>query len=226
MSSNQENTTESSLRRLFGRTIDNPSAVCDAEIFQTPFDIYGGGFGEMPKTDYRGSIGSSDQLDRDEYEANINEHIRNDLIKIEMQVRGDPLWLLTPYGNDSGNILASPDQTNNVQGTTALVQTQSSRVFFLRMFAPSQDNYMDPERETASTSCAIVGGFYEVIKVDSTFQGGKFTQSILASKMNHLNYAENFISIVSNDSADTGEPVDTNAPNRHTQPNSSFGELF
>jgi hypothetical protein len=204
--SNQENSTQSSLRRLFGRT-DDATAVCESSTFQTPFDIYGGGFGEMPKADYKGSVGGSDQLDRAEYQANLDDHLRNDLIRIEMQVRGDPIWLLTPYGKDSGNILTSGDRINDVTGTSALVQTQSSRCFFLRMFAPTQEDYMDPERDSASTSCGIIGGFYETIKVESVFQGGKFIQTLTAAKMNHLNYVESFVNVSSNNNVTTGRAL-------------------
>ncbi|GAF95833.1 unnamed protein product, partial [marine sediment metagenome] len=154
--SSQENSTTSSLIRLFGRSVDNPSAVCDAKTFRTPFDIYGGGYGEMSKSDFRSAVGGSAKLDREEYEANISDHLKNDLLKINMKVRGDPLWLLSPYGKDSGNVLTTGDRTNDVQGPSALVQAQSSRVFFLRMFAPSQQDYMDPDRDAASSSCSII----------------------------------------------------------------------
>jgi len=229
--SNLENSVESSLRRLFGSTIDNPSATCDARTFKNPADVYGGGFGEMPKTDATGSIGGSDQLRRAEYQANINDHIQNDMIRIEMEVRGDPLWLLTSYGKDSGNILTIGDQSTNLNLSSALVQTQAARCFFLRMFAPHQDDYMNPDRDEASTACSILGGFYETIKVTSNFQGGKFTQTLLAAKMNHLNYIENNISLATNSEV-VSEPVgtvtttQTNVPQRNQRPGNYQAGIF
>jgi hypothetical protein len=206
--SNLENSVQSSLRRLFGSSIDNPSATCDARTFKTAYDTYGGGFGEMPKTDARGSVGSEDILTRNEYQANINDHIKNDMIRIDIEVRGDPLWLLSPYGKDSGNLLTIGNETTDTTSTSALVQTQSARCFFLRMFAPHQDDYMNPDRNESSTACSILGGFYETIKVNSVFKGGKFTQTITAAKMNHLNYVENNISLATNSQV-VGEGVTT-----------------
>jgi len=209
--SNLENSVQSSLRRLFGSSIDNPAATCNARTFKTPFDTYGGGFGEMPQTDARGSIGGANQTDRAEYQANINQHIENDMIQIEMQVRGDPMWMLSSYGKDSGNLLAIGSQVADLSSTSSLVQTQSARCMFLRMFAPEQDDYMNPDRDSASTACSILGGFYEVLGVQSVFEGGKFTQTLSASKMNHLNYIENNISLATNSEV-AGEPVSTSSP--------------
>jgi len=209
--SNLENSVQSSLRRLFGSSIDNPAATCNARTFKTPFDTYGGGFGEMPQTDARGSIGGANQTDRAEYQANINQHIENDMIQIEMQVRGDLMWMLSSYGKDSGNLLAIGSQVADLSSTSSLVQTQSARCMFLRMFAPEQDDYMNPDRDSASTACSILGGFYEVLGVQSVFEGGKFTQTLSASKMNHLNYIENNISLATNSEV-AGEPVSTSSP--------------
>ena len=212
--SNRENTTANTLRRLFGSTNQTPAQTCDNDLLQTPFDVLGGGFGEMPKTDQRGAISGNDQIERQEYIANFNDHIRNDLLKIDLQVQGDPIWLLTPYGSHSGNLLAAPDRTNNAQGSTEYVQTQSSRCFFLRMFAPSQEDYMNPAREAATSDCSIIGGFYEAITVTSRFQGGKFIQTINAGKMQHLNYVENYVTVVGDGQAGAGgapvQPVNRN----------------
>ena len=216
---NQENNVDSALRRLFGREIDSPSAVCDNDLFKTPFDVYGGGFGEMPTEDFRSMTGSQAQNDRDEYQANLNDHIKNDLLTISMQVRGDPIWLLTPYGVDSGNVVSSSTQTNNIEGPTALVRAQSSRCFFLRMFAPEQNDLMNPDRTQASTACSVIGGFYEISKVVSKFEGGKFTQTLEAYKINHLNYVENFVGLVTNSQVDSSSPNPGNeVPQRSQRP--------
>jgi hypothetical protein len=217
--SNLENSVQSSLRRLFGSSIDNPSATCSARTFKTAYDTYGGGFGEMPKTDARGSVGSEDILTRNEYQSNINQHIKNDMIKIDLEVRGDPLWLLSPYGKDSGNLLTIGNEISDTTSTSALVQTQSARCFFLRMFASHQDDYMNPNRDESSTACSILGGFYETIKVNSVFKGGKFTQTITAAKMNHLNYVENNISLATNSEVvGEGVTMDTNVSNTNSTP--------
>jgi hypothetical protein len=219
LSRNNETTVDSALRRLFGREIDSPSAICDDDLFTSLFDVYGGGFGEMPTADPRSMNGSAAIPERIEYQANLNDHTKNDLLVITMDVKGDPIWLLNPYGVDSGNILKTQDQTNTIEGATALVQPQSSRCFFLRMLTPNQNDFMDPDRADASSSCSIIGGFYEVFKVTSKFESGKFVQVIEATKINNLNYIENFIGIISNPSVDTSPPSSgSNVPRRNQRP--------
>ena len=78
---------------------------------------------------------------------------------------------------------------------------------------------MNPDRETASTACSIVGGFYEVIQVKSVFEGGKFTQDLSASKMHHLNFVENSVSISSNGQVSAELPRNgTGVPFNSSQP--------
>ncbi len=221
----QENSVDSALKRLFGREIDNPSAECDTELLKTPWDKYGGGFGEMPTTDHRSMVGATDIPERAEYQANLNDHVKNDLLTIQLQVRGDPIWLLNPYGVYSGNVLSSPSLTNEIEGPTALVVPQSARCFFLRMFAPVQSDLMDPDRMDASTACSVVGGFYEVTTVASKFEGGKFTQTINAYKMNHLNYVESFVAIVpEEDSPGESRAADPEVSQRNSQPDQAVQE--
>jgi hypothetical protein len=69
---------------------------------------------------------------------------------------------------------------------------KGDRCIFLKMFAPVQDDYMNPARTQGSASPLIIGGFYQVLTVTSTFQGGKFTQKLTCSKYEHLNYIEQY----------------------------------
>jgi hypothetical protein len=87
------------------------------------------------------------------------------------------------------------------------------------MFSSAQVDYMNPDRDSASTACSILGGFYEAIGVTSVFKGGKFTQTLRAAKMSHLNYVENNISLATNDEV-VGEPTSTNteAPATNSSP--------
>ena len=212
----QETSVASTLTRLFGRGVDSPSPSCDLDLFKTPFDINGGGYGEMPTSDFTSMVGASNQIERDEYKANLNDHIKNELLLINMQVRGDPIWLLTPYGVHSGITISTTNQANNATG----VRAQACKCFFLRMFAPEQNDYMDPNRTQASPACTVIGGFYEILKVTSKFEGGKFTQNIEANKMTHLNYAETQVNVVPNSQVNTGPtPANTPAPQNNATPN-------
>jgi hypothetical protein len=229
VSRNQETTTDNTLLRIFGRSIENPAASCESpDLFRTPFDIYGGGFGEIGKSDYAQHKAGSDQLERAEYEANLNDHLGNDLLKMEMQVRGDPIWLLSPYSNHDGNLItiSGIPEYNIGTGPTALVKPQSSKCFFLRLFTPQQNDFMNPNRQGASTACSITGGFYEVTKVNNVFEGGKFTQTLFSAKINHLNYIENLVGISSNQEVDTtGGSKTTVVPKTNTQPSFDLGGI-
>lgn len=189
---------DSTLQRIFGRGVDRPPPGCQANRRRkSGYDTITGGFNDAGISDYHSSIGSQAERKRSKFQLNLNDYLRNDLIRIEdLQVRGDPIWLLSPYANESLTLVRSPaltdeDRSRNIGGGS-IVRTQLSRYIFLRMFAPVQDDLMNPNRNVASTACSIIGGFYEVVTVQSTFEGGKFTQKITANVADHLNFAENF----------------------------------
>jgi hypothetical protein len=191
---------DSTLQSIFGRGIDNPEPFCQA-IGRTPdvFTILGGGFNDSPRTSYFGSGGSDAQELRNKYQLNLDDYLRNDLLSLEsLKVRGDPIWLLSPYASASVDTIEDPtlnSVSGNVQGRPGIVRGQAGRYIFLRFFAPRQDDMMNPNRQSATTSCSILGGFYEVYSVTSVFEGGKFTQTITGGKANHLNYAESLITM-------------------------------
>ena len=175
------------------------SPACLATQSNNGYDVIGGGLGEMAKSDFHGSTRSADQLKKQEYHANLDDHIRNDLIVLEnFQVRGDPVWMLSPYGNESGNVVESPEAAGD-----ARIQTQSSRCIFLRMLAPVQNDLMNPNRPPPNISCNVIGGFYEIYKVTSQFDGGKFTQTLDGHKILNLNFVETYINIVQSGQIDT-----------------------
>lgn len=196
----EEINVDSALQRLFGRGLDNPRASSFINENSTPYDRLGGGFNEFPSNDDYGSTGSSSNDRKNKYDIQKNDHLRNDLLRIDnLQVRGDPIWLLSPYGIESGNTLATQDVSKDATNRIGIVQTQASRLIYLRLFAPNQEDYMKVDRNFTTTSPNIIGGFYEVFMVTSTFEGGKFTQTITGAKVNHLNYIENFISVARED---------------------------
>jgi len=192
-------TTDEAIRAIFGGD-SRPKAACLFGREVSPLDIVNGGFHEFPRTDDANATAASDNDDHRKYIQQLDDHTRNDLIRLEdLEVRGDPLWLLSPYASNSGTVLSSQDENNeggnNRTTSSGIVQTRSSRVIFLRMFAPLQNDLMNPNRNPAGTSCSIIGGFYEIVNVTSTFESGKFTQKLMGAKIENLNYAETFTDV-------------------------------
>ena len=213
--------TEDAVRSIFGGDT-RPQAACIFGNQPSPYDITGGGFHEMPKTDPSSANASVDDIRRNKYDQQLNDHLRNDLIVLEnFEVRGDPLWLLSPYANHSGTVLANQIDNKNGLNGVGIVQTRSSKVIFLRMFAPRQDDLTNPDRPPAGISCSIIGGFYEIRAVTSKFEGGKFTQNLEGSKIENLNYVENFINVAKlrSNVDDAGISTDSSNPLINSQPN-------
>ena len=189
---NEDPRVDSALERIFGLNRDEASGDGQNDS-ASPFDTKHGGMGELPKDDYGSSNSGADNPLREKYRIYFKDFTENDLIIIDsLEIRGDPIWLLSPYANIALNTLVSDisrgDQEEEVR--TGLIQPHVSRVIFLKMFEPRQDDFMNPDRPPVGFGRNIFGGFYEVYKVQSTFEGGKFIQKITASKIDHLNYVE------------------------------------
>jgi len=205
-----ETTIESSLERIFGRGLDAPPAKC--VVTGGALGVLGGGFHELAKPQAVGSDASEANQKKNKHLVQLNDHLNNDLAKIDLTVRGDPIWLLSLYATESGQTLVSTDDKSlSGQFGRVLVQPNASRVIFLKIFAPAQNDFINPDRQVASTSCSVIGGFFEVWTVKSTFEGGKFTQVLTAAKINHLNYVENFIGRVRQTRRETINRTNQNA---------------
>ena len=76
------------------------------------------------------------------------------------------------------------------EARTNLFQPHAAKVIFLKMFEPVQNDLMNPDRPPAGFGRNVFGGFYEIYKVQSTFEGGKFIQKLTGAKIDHLNYVE------------------------------------
>jgi len=157
-----------------------------------PYDILGGGKGMAPDQNSYGAIqgeAASINSRKDKYMREFQDWLANDQMQIEdLQVRGDPLWLLSPY--------ASADM-NRLKKIGGLIKPNTDKCIFINIRAPKQKNYMDPDsystiksEDKKGRNPNVMGGFYGVYSVESTFSGGSFTQKIQGYKMNHLNYVE------------------------------------
>ena len=95
--------------------------------------------------------------------------------------------------------MSNPDFSieNNIVGDLSFgptnLYTQTGRIIFLKIYPPSQDNYMNPNPNQGASYGSIIGGFYEVLNVKSSFEGGIFTQEIQGAKLAHLNYVEEYL---------------------------------
>lgn len=199
--------TDSIMQRLFGEGVDSGVGGGSCDNTETgPFDVLWGGF-NVTNDVLSPSSSSSETGDggqkgerKDEYKRRINDYLRNDFLKLDpLEVRGDPVWLFSPYGSESLNTLSpinaapitSEDSSDDpIQVEEGIIQPAMDRILFVNMRQPRQFDYMDPNRTQSTSDPTIIGGFYQVTRVESFFDGGKFTQKIYGIKLNHLNYAE------------------------------------
>lgn len=158
----------------------------------TPYGVLGGGKSIIPDQYSYGSNTSEGALlavRKNRYMREFKDWLANDQQQIDnLHVRGDPLWLLSPY--------ASSDMNRLVQ-ISEMIKPQTDSIIFINMKAPHQRDYANPANYDGSERKAnpnAMGGFYGVYSISSSFSGGSFTQTIQGYKLNHLNYVEESIS--------------------------------
>lgn len=184
---------ESTIRRLFGDYAYDVSGDPNRQ----GANRLGGGFNESPDSLLYGDTTSPSEAKRNEYELYMADYLGLDLLRLNgMKVRGDPVWLLSPYANLDIDLLQQVNDTapngvaEQTPTNTIQVRPRGGQIIYLRMFAPEQDDLMNPARPYGSSYPNIIGGFYQVLDVTSVFENGRFTQSIEGIKLNHLNYVE------------------------------------
>lgn len=178
------------LERLFGTS---ESSSLNSVPNYNAQERMGGGFGELPASDYyiSGTGDGSDQ--RNAYANYIDDHLRNDLLTLDgMKMRGDPVWLFSPYGNYSLDVVSLPDGGADPSKPDSKIRIypRTGKLIFLKLFAPEQNDLGDMNRSGGSSYPNVIGGFYEVTTVKSVFENGSFTQELDGVKLNHLNYIE------------------------------------
>lgn len=180
------------MKQLFGEKnrIQEASAIFDGSNPYTIFNM--GSMNTAPDVDPMMSQ-SSERNRLMKYLYYENDHFENDMLRLEgMNIKGDPIWLMSPYASARINPLTDSAGVSGSGAADVKIQPQSSRVIFLRMNVPNQDDYMGPKffADGLNKHPHIIGGFYEVLKVTSTFSGGKFLQKVDAVKIANLNFAE------------------------------------
>ena len=180
----------------------------------TPYEVLGGGKSITPdQYSYGGSTSEGAILAarKNRYMREFKDWLANDQQQIDnLQVRGDPLWLLSPY--------ASSDM-NRLTQVSPMIRPSTDAVIFINIKAPNQRDYMAPRDydkniNEQNRNPNVMGGFYGVYRVTSTFSGGGFTQTIQGYKLNHLNYVEEgiiFEDIIGSSLVDKS-PVDNITP--------------
>jgi len=190
---NDDPRVDSALQRIFGQNKEEAAGDGQNET-DNPFNTKHGGMGELPKDDYGSANFGADDPQREKYKIYFKDYTENDLLLLNgLEIRGDPVWLLSPYANISLNTLTAVDASRGNQTETTrtnLFQPHAAKVIFLKMFEPLQDDLMNPNRRPAGFGRNVFGGFYEIYTVKSTFEGGKFIQKLSGGKIDHLNYVE------------------------------------
>lgn len=207
------------LRDIFGSDFIRPANCADMDI-RSAGDILGGGFQEYSKKNVTSAISSSSQKQKSRYELNLKDHLELDLIKTEMTVRGDPSWLLTSYAVHPRKTVKPLTSVGKNTIGNRIVNANSARYYFLRFNEPNQNDFINPNRQEASSSCGYIGGFYEVFKVTHQFENGTFTQVIGASKVNHLNFVDRHFDVNALKQTEREEMTDEslNVPKRNEKP--------
>jgi hypothetical protein len=113
-------------------------------------------------------VGPSDSISEnnkthEQYLLEFEKRLFGDLVELNnMQVRGDPRWLLS---KSSANV--------------PLGGSQYSSIIRVNIFSPEQSEYMEevwnPKKPPIDES---LGGFYEVVEIETTFDGGDFSHSL------------------------------------------------
>lgn len=177
------------LNQIFGQVELTPTVDANSDYFQR-IGIGGSGMNTLPYPSMlRMAISDGTQQRAAKYSYYQSDHLQYDMLKIDLEIRGDPIWLMSAYANGSISPLKPlPDKMPD----EVVIVPKTDRCLFLRVHAPKQTDYMNPSRTAGSSDPMLIGGFYQVYKVTSTFTGGKFTQKLECGKYEHLNYIEQF----------------------------------
>jgi len=158
------------------------------------------------------------------YMNELQDYFANELLLIEdLQVRGDPVWLLSPYGNTALDVI--DPIAENFRGRTNIIRPNTAKYIYLNIKASDQNDLLNPNRVAGSTEPNVIGGFYGVIKVTSTFSGGKFIQKLVAHKLAHLNYVEDHIRLDSARNTNRSEKILQN-PQKNEPHENTLGDSF
>ena len=192
---------ESLLQKVFGTGVSNQQAngsiKSDSDSVTASYQVLQGGLNTTNDPDsYSSTISDGDNTrTKDEYLQRFNDHFAVDLMNLEsLELKGDPVWLLSPYASASNNLLLSMPSKDTQTGEIVenILQPHTEKIIYLNLQDVEQFDYMEPERYSREKNRSnIYAGFYGIYGSESTFEGGKFTQKLSGFKLAHLNYAGN-----------------------------------
>lgn len=189
-------TGESSQARVT-RILGSPSQVRTGTDTFSSTDILGGHSEVHPRqTPNNGNFSEAEQIRR-HYEQASDLFTRYEMLKADIDVRGDPVWMFNPYmaeGDFTANLSGGVFSTKGTANFS--LKAQTDRYLFLKAYSPAQNDLMNPYRQYGSSEPTLIGGFYLVVKSHSKFQDGKYTQTLECSKVVHLNYLIDSIKLI------------------------------
>ena len=187
---NNNTAVDATLSQLFGAV----NTVLPSGSGSNPFQrisVGGSGVNTLPYPALRKMVEADAPSQRSaKYLYYLADQLQKDMLVIDLEIRGDPIWMMSAYANGTLTSLSMPSGITSRTAVTII--PKGDRCIFIKMFAPVQDDYMNPSRTQGSSSPLIIGGFYQVLTVMNTFQNGKFTQKLTCSKYEHLNYIEQY----------------------------------
>ena len=188
---------DSLLQKIFGRGKDHQDGDGKQEPNKPPQvvgnRILQGGLGTTGDPKSYGAKTSDGNLTKtkDEYLYRLNDHFALDLLTLEsLELKGDPVWLLTPYASANNNPMLAVE-AKDTDGTIVenLIQPHGEKVIYLNIKDTEQFDYMSGQPRSEKGKPNIMAGFYGIIGSENVFEGGVFTQRLNGYKMAHLNYA-------------------------------------
>ena len=113
------------------------------------------------------------------------------LVKINLDIIGDPYW----FGFTPNFLSSSAFNANDTLRNLYADYKKGSNLFYFTINLPKETLYGDPTAIQTDRNVSVVQGLYQVIKVNSTFTNGQFTQSLEAIKDVNTNsrYIESII---------------------------------
>jgi len=113
------------------------------------------------------------------FEQQLNPSYGSDMFKLNLDIIGDPDWI--PQDRSMLPVGISVDANNNgyVDGSYAKGISMDVDGVYVNINFRTPVDYDDKTGLlTLSANSALISGFYQVITVDSQFEGGKFTQKL------------------------------------------------
>jgi len=112
------------------------------------------------------------------YQERLENSLRVSSIKLEgLDIRGDPQWLASIYSLNENQMIENA--TNEVASSLA------TDIIYLKLLYPDQSEYMNEDSDTTKPILlsANYGGFFQIISVEHSFEGGIYNQKLTGYRL-------------------------------------------